>query len=89
MRINLSNYSYQKKRIIRGYVHDEKKTPISGAIVVLEKFKPVEYGKEFDCKGTVIDYRVTNRYGYYCFVISDNSSYYKVKVFDKICKFNH
>lgn len=86
MRINWSEYRYQKK-MIRGYVHDEKGNPVDGAVVILEKFKPVDRRKEFEWKGTFVGYQVTKRYGKYCFVVRDSTSYYKVKVFDKVCQY--
>jgi hypothetical protein len=73
-------YGYEHK-LIRGYIQDKKRNPIKGAVVILEKIQPEYCGIETEHEDICIDYMVTNRQGEYCFVISDITSYYKIKVF--------
>lgn len=73
----------QEHKLIRGFVHDEDRNPISGAVVILGKIGKECEEEEDDWSETVRfqAYTKTNYNGEFCFSIKDVQSYYKIEVF--------
>ena len=70
--------------VIKGLVRDTNKAPVREAVVILERLVPVfnEDLQEEDFSGVYLGHTLTNRYGEFCFRVSDRTSTYRIKVFD-------
>lgn len=70
--------------VIRGLVRNTNRSPVMGAVVILERLVPVfnEELKEEDLSSVYLCHALTNRYGEFCFAVPDKTSMYCVKVFD-------
>lgn len=62
--------------IIRGLVRSTSRAPVAGAVVILERLDPE------DLSTVYLGHTLTNRYGEFCFAVSDRTSTFLVKVFD-------
>ena len=78
------NEYFRGKVLIQGYVHYKEGSPVHGAIVILEKISCEynEVSQEEQNQTIHMADSVTGNNGEFCFVITDKSSYYKIKVFD-------
>lgn len=70
--------------LIKGWVHYGNFCPAKGAIVILERIICVynEQLQEDDYQGIYVNHTLTNGNGEFCFIITDRTSSYKIKVFD-------
>lgn len=80
----ISNEYYIENILIRGYIRYKDNTPVKNAIVILEKISCKENIdlQEEQNQSIYLNHMVTGNNGEYCFLITDRTSNYKIKVFD-------
>lgn len=70
--------------LIKGYVRYSDNSPVKGAIAILEKIS-CEFDEKLQSKKIryiYLTHAVTNAHGEFCFIITDKTSCYLVKIFD-------